>query len=1673
MKKNFTFLMIMIISFQLAFASSAENLLFRSRTQMARVELLFKQMLYVKNSIKNRQIIELCPEKLEGKNHFEELRSPIPTSEEVDDKIDELLASRGESEKQLFCGGYDKSDPFTAESSASGNGFAQKFCPKTIPGLEQYLFAYLEMMEKKGQSHQDVKYFIQREHALGRLADKAKENVLKILDNSSYRDEVKKELVYTYHEQVALPMRELTILMAQVKGEDIESDRFNDRLLSFDASLFPDLRNDDAKIKEKVKNADQKESLEFTDFGKLLLGRDAAEIYFLDHNVAEDGQVQFAYNEFKMLERTLGLIVRANTKSGYIKAIKLVIAKMMTTRLKVYDLLLGKKERTYSIPQSCGNIGDLYQNLTIRLQGSDSQTEVKSEAFENKARNENLIAYLSSMGLFFTDDFQNPSFNIETNAEEMGKINPTEVSTGKYDYFEDYQVAYYAKDGEERINHFEPWFSDAHFDLFVDYKKEEIKNLFRFHQPAYNSRQNKASPDEGKIFKDYDVFNEIVARGDDKADERASVDGGVAIISVDTNSIYTQYLNRIKREKKAERLVDLIDKDMKVELESKRFRPEFPSFHSGVVWRQWGLNVLVDVAQNNLDATRKSAAFKALQATCQIGGNSSRWDSKEISSFCSTEHFYQDGMMKRFLDLIIEFSPSMYLPLKDHSEIDREKYQFLGQVFRAFKKFKEETFQSVTEVNEYQFLSSQLEFARPWAMARLGYLLRLKELEQYYENHDVVWTRPNRRNRIQLSSGSACFQRNVKAEIERHIEAGKLLGLNLPHFPFHLQRFLKDKDERKKFWRKIFKEYEQDGKSIFSAKLNGRPALYYLDVVASKSFIDTEKTVDLLKELNLDLSSEALTSMEKEYESELSEKLDFYRDLWKFKGDDKKIEKAVEKWGALYGYNKAAKDALRIDIFTLDQQLKNPIIIDLAKKATFAQIEKTEQQLESLCSKDDENYQELLTLFQSTSKVQIELNKALGLQNPPEEITELLDSMDPEEKTDMFAALGAFGLIFGAMALSAFALEAGAGLVVSNLIGLMAGGGTSIQAFYIFPREVERTYVAKENASFVRDMEEIDLANEGSDDLVNRSWGWAAFEAVSVLPLIGIFGRSGSIALKADKEISKSLALNYQEHGLRKSLQLAKLSGKGAAQNRMILEAEHIAGVRDLGAEIMDSLPTWLADFASNVGNRTGLYQFTPHRLTKRELDNFFKSERGSVENLDGLLKEKSHLDDLLREGAISSGQHTKKLTKIVDKYRNTVTIDGKKTYIFRPKQVLAMNLGEIDDNIASSLHSYLRGDKGVLARNLQSFIAKLDKSIKKYPSKGKIWRFRYGHLDEVRDLIVETLKKLEKVEGEKEFYQFIRSNIEALTKIYIQVPFRKREALYMISLQGGPYTNGIAGKRIPYVGNLADGIILRRIFSARDVLINEFARQRAGDILGRGAHLASYSAFETVELLLKKSEQFMDSLSLEDQMRMMERQISIYRDIFSGVKPEIKRTFGVRLLSETRHQILQESYERSSAYRKLGGNFEEMAEGRYVVENLPDGRVVYQKANKGLDELALSEAEKNVGDVTFYSRQLHSKKGRAALAKQQDRKTIATLNDEQLFEILFFPKSAVDRALSRRMWESVDLRAVLNSPDLPVWNFEMIKKYENYHTQFALEEYVTSLRIKILRKKAGFIDVM
>jgi hypothetical protein len=236
-------------------------------------------------------------------------------------------------------------------------------------------------------------------------------------------------------------------------------------------------------------------------------------------------------------------------------------------------------------------------------------------------------------------------------------------------------------------------------------------------------------------------------------------------------------------------------------------------------------------------------------------------------------------------------------------------------------------------------------------------------------------------------------------------------------------------------------------------------------------------------------------------------------------------------------------------------------------------------------------------------------------------------------------------------------------------------------------------------------------------------------------------------------------------------------------------------------------------------------------------------------------MSEYKRIINLYQKGRISSGVMVKQLAHLMNPFKGILEAANKTVARNFGKVVVHESRQVIDQRTAKVVAKYFNNNPKTMLHLIDSYAGKtLDTAVvrmeQKVQNAGAIRKWflnmRSEHLYKQKGNLLRMKGSLEKLVARNgNLEKFILDNMDDLTDFFINVPMRKREAPYMMFLLGGPHMGGaLLGRRLPVLGDLADGLLARKFFNARARLVFESYKAEARVTLGLTANVASETSF-------------------------------------------------------------------------------------------------------------------------------------------------------------------------------------------------------------------------------------
>ncbi len=1304
--------------------------------------------------------------------------------------------------EQNACGVYTYSIDEKEKASES----APECQPKHIPGLLDIVVS--ETMQAESEGKEPKAFSTKDNRVMGQYnkALKLKSEVEVALQNESIVASERHGLLVSYLNSVLLPMRDLVVSKrAYIKGESDYSHLYKDLLVSFPEELAAE---DDVHARELI-----------------TVGPNPSEgQHYLKIEGKGWSDLQVVFDEQEVLIRDIGTLIKAPTAENYIRALKWMTLQMMTSQIFVYETIVGKAKGDYSlkIPNSCQS----HFNGSLPKEFKFNFREGEKEKFvDNILINHGLIVDRNNYAA------------VEFYLENVDK-DPTKSGYSGLVPFEEYRNAKIAVEnpGRSRIDDI------AHFDQVFQSVVGDARSLY--HSKTASRRVNRTTwkPGQDITYLDQEIFEKIIATPGELDQYEITLKDGTKDLIDPMKQNLSVYLAERMQSLGAVHFEEIISDELKAKLEKTQLHIDFPGLYGSSIWRNWGLRVLGDYI-HSLQGTNDVYVMQVINMTCANFGAQG-----EIGKVCASRmnghksevapHIQTlanlDERLKEFRD-VSDFIPTRRI---QESKIE-EIYPLLRALWIKFSALKGQLTEA--KPSEYEFLMNQMRTLNPWARLRLSYLIAREQMSSIRSGHEPTY----RSNGLWKSydSNTKCFFNNIDASLDRLDGAAKKLGLNKPLSPFIASR-VASRAVRDGVWTRVYEDVNEGTGQLFTVKdEEGKEYYQHLEDTSIETLVSYDRVENFLKNLGVSVDGEAMDKLEEIKGSDQAELSEFFSKLYSMKGDLKAQSDFFQDFASDHGIdNNVVSKLVFLD---MDNRYKKPIMESLLRSAAAERLAQIKSELNEFCNLEPNDHEKFQTLFYATSKAQNMLNSMAGLQSVPEDVMDKVNSMSPSEKMDMVLGIGAG--ILGITAIGAASLcTVVSGGLCAPLGAYMIGAGVaaiSAQSALVY-REFNRKKDADVYSAQVKKMEDLGFANFGSSDAVSRGWFWTAFEAISIFPLIGISTRAFKLGSKMAIIAGKRIGGKMGASGF-------KASARQAIQEEDVRYAKNVLG---FGSKGVNQSPI---DELSSQLKAAGVKD----SVVTKTIDSYKKAIA------------------LHKQGSISTRELVKEIGRLMNPFSKMLEKGGAKMSEIAAnsfgKVVVDESLEMINERTIKIVTNYFGSNPKGLQKLLRTYSGKrLDLAIKRMeetlpklgPARSKLtgwfYKMRAEHLYAQRD----NLRALEKslaqtISGKVPFEKFVTNNLEELSDFFLKVPMRKRELPYLVFVQGGPFMGGTAMfRKTPLIGqalgdvfgNLSDGLILKKIFTARSRLLTETLKTEARATLGIATNVAAESAYDTYQAFHK-----------------------------------------------------------------------------------------------------------------------------------------------------------------------------------------------------------------------------
>lgn len=1259
------------------------------------------------------------------------------SKEEVENDFQNLLASikRDQCSRDLF-----KIDKNEFQSRACPRVKVNGFIDRYVGGILSYEKDELGTEEYSFRSFNEfLKYYEEAKDIYKKLGS--------VIHEERIDHSVRAAILAKYIESVLLPMRDVFISMSYNYPKVRNNKNIYLKLLPYlTEEFYKGLSDKDKKI--------------ITD------GTEETAIPFYLTIIEENNLYKLDFDQAYIIKRDMLTLLKSPTKKNYMMALKWMTTHMMLSQMHVYKKISGENGEI-AVPSSCQN------HFNGNLPG-----KVNFSYEDGGTGDDFLNGILTSHGLVYNE---NDTMFLDYYFENINK-DPTKDGYSGVIPFENFKSAIKSQN-KNLDDSLYPQFDDVtHFETVVKFKQGEIYSLFK---KVVNGQQ--------VTLNGFDILQKVL--GTFQYEDI----GEIKLKNGETKSIYlgrqnlSPYLFEVMQEYGVSDFSELITPAMKEKFINKRVLIDFPSIYSSPIWRDWGLKTLADAVFRNQYAEKGSGFYRAVQLMCE--GFLGKDNQSEIYKACRS-----DNKIAGLVNALNEFRLSdQFISIRI---LEKNKWEGVYQRLSFLWHKMRDELDLLPEAKPFElnFLLDQMSSGNPWARLKLGFLVALNQLSELQDGKLGKYQGKMRIGKDANSEG-ACEFKDVSHQFRLLKESQRILGLHQPLTYNHAGSFLTVR-EQTEVWTTIYDEIQERNSQIFTASNKGKKYYEIIDEISEKTVLTANDALKLYPQMT-NTAKKELDQLSSSVEASLA---DFFISLYQMK-DPIKQQELFEKFSIKNGIDNTY--SVKQAFLSMDQAYKKIIYKDLIRQAALARRLQIQSELKKFCELDLDNENDFKNIFYSTTKAQNELNKMSGGAAVSDEVMaelqDKLSSMTKADWRDLWIGLGTGVMGMSALGISSVVMGGACTALSGGLCAPLAGAmilfglGTVGGQMVLVSNEVDRKKEADVYEKNVKSMEDLGFTKTGSSEEVSRSYGWAAFEAISILPFLQVATRS--------LELAPKLALV----GTRMAM---KATGKTAfnARVKSIIMNEDVRAAKYL---------IGISSIKKNAGLDAKMIGEMKLKISK--IKKLYTS--GEI-NLNTMLSKVNGILSPLRRLKQSFARTLKEEYGEIAVKESISEIDSKTSVM------ISRYFGENPYEMLRFVQDY-SGERLHRALRVMNEIESSERIANRFPVFGaaKDWflRLRNEHLAKNSSKILKLETELREIaSNKKSLDNYILKNIDDITDIFIDIPMKKREIPYFIFAQGMPDFSTKSGKAIPILSKMADGQIVRRIITARSRLVLESYKAKA-----------------------------------------------------------------------------------------------------------------------------------------------------------------------------------------------------------------------------------------------------
>ena len=805
-----------------------------------------------------------------------------------------------------------------------------------------------------------------------------------------------------------------------------------------------------------------------------------------------DGKYLLKSTAIGGLRRASGATLLIETPHHYLRGARLKTISNMLDALMLKNSIIGKR-KIEQIPRSCQMEGGakLPEQLEISLASEESILSNKLSILEQngllQTTNEFRQYYLDYEDVLPAESSFSLLLNFERSFNAYVALSRFFPEKKKLSYYYGYN------DGQE------PQFDDVKdFSGVIEIKKNQLLNV--------DDSLAKKYPNFEKAYQE--LLTSLLLFGDSSTKVVQTMEEKE--FSADTEGLNV-FLSKLMQKAQASEVEEIIPADVRKIAEKNIIQLKFPSLYASDYWRRFSFSLLAKFFKDNQNSSDKKLQEAVLEV-CRL--------SKPQTSLCKQ---FGDADSKiganQALPLMAAASKELDVFLTDHSFLPKinfkddkliSNYPFYKGAWNILqlRKFLPESF-----ITEWDFLQGQLRSYNGWAALRLSYLILKQQGPALYNRGN---SDSNRSNDDKDQDKDDNKGKENGPVYESVMQALEVLGMQYKLTPFHANDpAVLSKKEKILLWQRVLAEESENSYNLFATidPVHNKNYFQLFREVNSLTMIDSEDIQAAYNKYSgSNIGSKKLVSQFTQLsQSEEYQAAQLLYAMYKNGSDSKKLSQLSDELFTRFGIDGATQ--IKESFLNIDSSAKLPLYLNMLESAADYGRRELLSSMEQLCALNPQidDRADFSELFYMTKKAQKEL-----ADDPAHPVKV---NPDAEKKASWWSERDwtefKYGMLSGGFfGLSATftALTSGLGFMVGITVAapviLAMASLAIVSQLIVFKSSLTQYFEFKTRKENIAKLAALGFTDNEAASAIERSIGWTVMEAVFVLPMVGMVGKT-------------------------------------------------------------------------------------------------------------------------------------------------------------------------------------------------------------------------------------------------------------------------------------------------------------------------------------------------------------------------------------------------------------------------------------------------------------------------------------------------------------------------------------------------------------------------------------